>query len=79
MRTYKEMEREFYRTVRAELVGGLQQCSSAQQFLFKRMYANGKLESPIEVVVGHMPKADLRRAMQQVQATLDKKIKGEEG
>lgn len=60
---------EFARTTLKE---GLAQCSPDQQMLFKRMYANGKLETPINEVVDKMPDSRLDWAMQQVQNTIVK-------
>ena len=57
---------------RAELKKGLAQCTEGQQFLFKRMYAHGNLELPIDEVVDKMDEDKLNRAMEQVEATLRK-------
>ena len=80
MRTFKEMEAEFYRNVRAELLDGLEQCTAGQRGKFKQMYANGKTELAIDVVVGRMAKGKLDWAMQQTARTIElnaKKAAGE--
>lgn len=51
---------------------GLAKCNEAQQFLFKRMYAAGKLELTIDEVVDRMPEDRLDLAMQQVERTFSK-------
>lgn len=57
---------------RNTLKQGLMECTEGQQLLFKRMYAHGNLEMPINDVVDSMETEKLDWAMQQVQRTLDK-------
>lgn len=57
---------------RNELKAGLAKCTPAQQDLFKRIYANGKLDLPINTVVDRMPEEKLDRAMDQVARTVQK-------
>jgi len=71
MRTFKEMEKAFYKSVRAELLAGLEKCTDAQRVLFKRMYAGKNQKRSIVDVVGRMAKDKLDWAMQQVQRTID--------
>jgi len=58
---------------RQKLKDGLSQCTTGEQTLFKRMYANGEMDLPINSVVDAMEPRKLDWAMQQVQRTLDKK------
>ena len=51
---------------------GLAQLPDGAQLLFKRMYAHGRLEMPINEVVDQMPEDRLDWAMQQVERTLAK-------
>ncbi len=57
---------------RKELKESLNRCTSAQQTLFKRMYAHGNLNASIEDVIDNMEAEKLDRAMTQVQNTLNK-------
>lgn len=59
---------------RNELKAGLAKCTPAQQDLFKRIYANGKLDLPINTVVDRMPEEKLDRAMDQVGRTILKNL-----
>lgn len=58
---------------RNDLKKGLAQCTEAEQLLFKRMYAGGDLEMPIDDVVDKMDAEKLDWAMQQVDRTLAKR------
>ena len=58
---------------RDTLKEGLAQCSDGEQLLFKRMYAHGNLDMPINEVVDNMDTDRLDWAMDQVKRTLDKK------
>lgn len=70
------MNSQLERFARDTLKNGLSQCTGAQQLLFKRMYAKGNLEAPIDTVVDIMPADELDWAMQQVQATIAKAVAG---
>ncbi len=56
------------RTYLLELV---QQCTEAQQLLFKRMYSHKNLEASLEEVVNNMPIAKLDWAVSQCEKTLN--------
>ena len=58
---------------REEIKRGLSQCSERQQLNFKRMYASGRLDLPIEEVVDKMDTEKLDWALTQVERTLFKK------
>ena len=53
---------------------GLKRCTDRQQMLFKRMYARGNLDKPIDAVVDDMPIEKLDCAMDQVSRTLAKNV-----
>jgi hypothetical protein len=72
MKTFKEMEDDFYRAVRAELVAGLEKCTEKNRVVFKRMYAAGHSDWSIKRTVAYMARHKLARVMEQVQATLEK-------
>jgi hypothetical protein len=72
MKTFQDMQSEFYADARRELLAGLSRCTDAQVLLFKRMYANGDLDAPIDKVVEKMENDKLDWAMQQVQRTIEK-------
>jgi len=55
---------------RQYLKDGLAQCTDAQQLMFKRMYAHGRLEMPINDAVDGMPIEKLDWAMVQLERTL---------
>ncbi len=59
---------------RMDLKDGLAKCTEAEQLTFKRMYANGDLDLPINDVVDRMPADRLEWAMEQVGRTLMKKV-----
>lgn len=69
MRTFEEMEQEFYKSVRHELLDGLLLTTPGQQLLFKRMYAHKDLSQPIAEVVANMSRDRLSWAMHQVTRT----------
>ena len=71
MKTFNEMQRAFYKEARAELLGGLAQCTKDQRMIFRHMYAHEHLDWPIEKVVKNMSDDRLDWAMQQVQRTVD--------
>ena len=62
---------------RKSLKEGLSECSDAQQLVFKRMYANGNLDMPINDVVDRMNSDELGWALEQVLATIKKNEKRE--
>jgi hypothetical protein len=66
------MNSQLEKFARATLKNGLSQCTDAQKMIFKRMYANGKLDLPIDDVVDAMPADKLDWAMQQVERSLSK-------
>ena len=66
------MNAQLQKFARDTIKAGLAECSPEQQLLFKRMYANGNLELPIDEVVDDMPEARLDWAMQQVENTIKK-------
>ena len=61
------MNNTLQKFARDELKKGLAKCTESQQLLFKRMYANGNLEMPIDEIVDNMPEGKLDWAMQQVE------------
>lgn len=67
------MNKELQDYAREKLKKGLANCTEGQQTMFKRMYAKGNLEKPINDVVDDIPADKLSWAMSQVQRTLDKK------
>lgn len=67
------MNNQLQEFARDELKKGLKQCTEGEQYKFKRMYANGKLDMEINEVVDNMPEEKLDRAMEQVEKTLEKK------
>ena len=69
------MNKELQEYARTQLKQRLAKCTDDQQLFFKRMYANKKLETPIDIVVDNMPEDKLDWAMQQVSATLRKSNK----
>ena len=58
------MNNQTQKYARYTLKTNLAQCSDGQQFLFKRMYAKGKVELPIDTVVDNMDTDRLDWAMQ---------------
>lgn len=54
----------------ATLKEGLAKCTEDQRLLFKKMYAHGNLEMPIDKVVDNLPDEKIDWAMQQVEQTL---------
>jgi len=72
MRTFNEIEDEFYREVRDELLRGLETRPETQQLLFKRMYAHEHLEWTIEETVANIARDDLSWAMSQVRRAIEK-------
>ena len=71
------MNNQLDRFARSQLKESLGQCSEAQQLMFKRMYANGKIDLSIDTVVDQMPDEKLDWAMQQVERTLANQNKEE--
>lgn len=69
------MNKELQEYARNKLREGLEKCTPDEQHIFKRMYANGNLETPIGDVVDNMPEDKLDWAMKQVSATLLKSSK----
>ena len=57
---------------RQTIKNGLKKCNSHEQLVFKRMYANGNLETPIDKVVDNMAAEKLDWAMEQVARTIGK-------
>lgn len=68
------MNEQLQSFARAELKSNLAQCNEKQKTLFKRMYAEGEMELPINEVVDRMPESKLDWAMQQVSRTLQKEF-----
>jgi len=60
---------------RQRIKKGLARLPEGCTIIFKRMYAGGNLEMPIDDVVDSMPAEKLDCAMQQVQRSLDKEEK----
>lgn len=58
---------------RSELKKGLHQCTEGEQLIFKKMYAHGNLQLPIDEVVDQMDEEKLDWAMIQIENTLEKK------
>ena len=58
--------------MKEQLKETLAQCNDKQQLLFKRMYAKGKLELPINEVVDGMEVDKMDWAMQQVKRTIER-------
>lgn len=71
------MHPELQILARNALKARLAECSDAQQLVFKRMYANGALETPINHVVDNMYPDMLGWALEQVTATIAKNVKRE--
>ena len=67
MKTFKEMEAAFYKSVRRELLDGLALCTNGQQRKFKRVHANRGVDLDIEQVVADMPRGKLASAMRVIQ------------
>jgi len=57
---------------KVELKELLSQCTEGQQYMFKRMYAFGKLDLSIDDVVDKMDEHKIDWALQQCQKTVDK-------
>lgn len=55
-----------------QMIETLSKCTDAQQHLFKRMYADGKMELSISEVVEKMPEDRLCHAQEQIDRTLSK-------
>lgn len=72
MKTFKEMEDDFYRAAKAELVAGLEKCPENSHKVFKLMYAHKHLDWSIKQVAAHMGRDKLAWAMSQVKTTIDK-------
>lgn len=66
------MNEQLQKYARDTLKQGLSKCTLAEQTMFKRMYARGKLETPIEEVVDKLEEDKLDWAMQQITNTLRK-------
>jgi hypothetical protein len=64
------MNEQLQTYARRKLKEGLSQCSDEEQLLFKRMYAGGNLDLPINDVVDSMEAEKLDWAMEQVQGNL---------
>ena len=67
------MNKQLQQYARDTLKSGLSQCTDDEQTLFKRMYAGGRMEMPVNAVIDCMATEKLDWAMEQVQRTLDKK------
>ena len=50
-------------------------CTKAHQLFFNRMYAHKNLDQAFEITVDKMPAEKLSRALDQIEATLKKKVK----
>lgn len=50
-------------------------CTSEQQLFFKRMYSHKNLEKDILDVIDGLPIEKLKRALSQIETTLNKKTK----
>jgi hypothetical protein len=72
------MNAQLQEFARNTLKEGLAQCSPDQQMVFKRMYAHGALDMPINQVVDRLSESKLDWAMQQIQNTLVKNQKKED-
>ena len=68
------MNEKIQKYAKDSLKADLQLCDEAEQHMFKRMYAKGKMELTIDEVVDNMDETNLDRAMDQVQRTLDRKL-----
>ena len=76
MRTYESVTRAFRKSVRQELLSGLQECTDEQRDLFCRIWASRAKCDPgasVEDVVWHIPFGDISTAWDQVRRTLNKK------
>jgi hypothetical protein len=58
-----------YMVMAGGLKHGLKQCTEPQRLMFKRMYAGGNLDMPIDEVVDNMPVEKLQHALNQVLST----------
>lgn len=66
------MNQQLEELARTTIKEGLARLSEGNRMMFKRMYAHGNLNTPIDEVVDKMPADKLENAMDQVQRTLDK-------
>ncbi len=71
----KEYINDAIEEARGELKDNLAKCTEKQQLFFKRMYAHGDLEKPINDIVDGIKDDKLDCAMQVVDKTLIKNIK----
>ena len=71
MKTFQEMEDQFYHDAREELLRGLLTRPAAQRLLFNRMYAHEHLDWSPETTVANMSRDKLSWAMHQVKAAID--------
>lgn len=69
------MNKQLQDYARDTLKAGLLQTTEMQQLLFKKMYSHKNLNMPIEDVVDNLEAEKLDWAMQQVQRTIDEKVK----
>jgi hypothetical protein len=70
------MNKQIENFARESLKRDLGKLSEGNIILFKRMYANGNLDLPIETVIDKMPIEKLDWAMEQVRRTLEKICNG---
>lgn len=72
MKSLEEVHDAYYEEARQELLDGLARCTEANHRMFRLMYANGNMQWSLEKVVKAMPTIGLKRALEQVQATIDR-------
>ncbi len=72
------MNNEIQQFARNSLKRKLELCTEAEQLFFKRLYSFKDLSLSMGEVVDNMPAENLDWAMEQVQRTLDKKVKKDE-
>ena len=63
-------------TGKEEILRLLKQCTEAEQHMFKRMYAHKELDSSIEDTVANMDPDKIDQALQQCQATIERRVYG---
>ncbi len=67
------MNEELQQFARKRILEDLSLCTDGEKHIFKRMYAKGKMETPIEEIVEKMDSDKLSWAMEQIKRTIEKK------
>lgn len=66
------MNIQLQKLARDILKNGLAKCTTRQRIVFRKMYASGNTSIPMKQVIDEMPAKKLDWAIQQVEATLAK-------